>query len=69
MRRGSSGSLVSCRLLSSPSPPPQAELLELDVDKYAARVRVEEGPLKGEVLEGVQYEDVCKVDWEWLEGR
>ncbi len=43
-----------------------AELLELDVDKYAARVRVLEGSLKGEVVKGVAYEDISKADRDFL---
>lgn len=43
-----------------------AEMLELDVDKYAAKVRVLEGVLKGERLQGVAYEDISKADRDFL---
>lgn len=43
-----------------------AELVELDVDNYAASVRVLEGSLKGEKLTGVAYEDIAKADREFL---
>lgn len=43
-----------------------AEMLELDVDNYAARVRVLEGVLKGEKLKGVAYEDISKADRDFL---
>jgi len=44
-----------------------AVLEELDVDNFAAKVRVDEGPLRGQVLNGVQYEDICKVDTDYLD--
>jgi DNA/RNA-binding protein KIN17 len=40
----------------------RAELLEIDVDRFSASVRVLDGPLKGAVLRGVAYEDICKTD-------
>jgi DNA/RNA-binding protein KIN17 len=40
----------------------KARLLDLDVDNYSASVEVEEGNRQGEVLRGVQYEDICKVN-------
>lgn len=43
-----------------------AEMLELDVDNYAAKVRVLEGVLKGEKLKGAAYEDISKVDRDFL---
>jgi DNA/RNA-binding protein KIN17 len=39
----------------------RAELLQLDVDRFCARVRVEEGARKGEVLDGVEYEHMSKL--------
>ncbi|KAM3574770.1 hypothetical protein VYU27_003299 [Nannochloropsis oceanica] len=44
----------------------EGEMVGLDVENYACAVRV-----RGEremVLKGVQYEDVCKVDRDWLRG-
>jgi DNA/RNA-binding protein KIN17 len=43
-----------------------AELLELDVDNYAAKVKVVEGVLKGETLKAVAYEDISKTDRDFL---
>ena len=40
------------------------ELLELDLDKYTAKVKVTSGESKGAVLEAVEYEDICKFDEE-----
>jgi hypothetical protein len=38
-----------------------AKLLELDLDKYTARIKMTTGEGKGTVLEAVEYEDLCKV--------
>lgn len=56
----------SVLILNGPGKGSLAELLELDVDNYAAKVKVEEGSLKGQVLKDVQYEDICKVDLDFL---
>jgi len=49
----------------------EGEMVGLDVEKYACTVRVGGGREGGRevVLKGVQYEDVCKVDGEWLRGE
>ena len=39
----------------------RATLLAIDERKYCVRVRLEEPPFEGQVLDGVEYEDVCKV--------
>ena len=36
-------------------------LLAIDVAKFCARVRVEDGPRRGTELEAVEYEDICKL--------
>ena len=47
-----------------------AELLELDVDKYSAKLKVLQGSSRGSVLSNVQYEDISKVDVDyWQETR
>lgn len=44
----------------------EARLLELDTDNFCAKIKVEEGPRRGEVLTGVQYEDISKADVDFL---
>jgi len=43
-------------------------LMGLDEERYACRVRLREGK-REVVLEGVEYEDVCKFDRDWLLGE
>ena len=38
-----------------------ATMLELDIDHFCATVKLSEGPARGTVLTGVQYEDLCKL--------
>lgn len=38
-----------------------ASLLAINEDKFNCTVRVEQGILAGRDLEGVEYEDVCKL--------
>lgn len=49
-------------VLNGPGKGATARLLELDLDNFAAKIRVAEGPRRGDVLTGVQYEDICKYD-------
>ncbi|CEG42258.1 Protein containing a U1-type Zn-finger and implicated in RNA splicing or processing [Plasmopara halstedii] len=39
-----------------------AKLLEISVDNFCARIRIDSGPHRGEILDGVEYEDICKVN-------
>ena len=39
----------------------RAELTAINVDKFNVSLRVTEGPRRGVVLEGVEYEDVSKL--------
>src|SRR5689334_8320274 len=54
-------------VLNGPGKGMTARLLQLDIDKYAAKITVLEGSRRGDVLEGVPYEDICKVDVDFLE--
>ena len=49
-------------ILNGPGKGQTARLLELDVEKFSARVRLLEGARRGEVLPAVAYEDISKVD-------
>ncbi|GMF66204.1 unnamed protein product [Phytophthora lilii] len=38
-----------------------AKLLDISVDDFCARIRIESGSHKGEVLDRVEYEDICRL--------
>ncbi|GMF61797.1 unnamed protein product [Phytophthora fragariaefolia] len=38
-----------------------AKLLDISVDDYCARIRIDSGSHKGEVLDRVEYEDICRL--------
>ena len=38
-----------------------ATLVAIDEEKFCVSVRIEDGPLAGTLVEGVEYEDVCKL--------
>ena len=38
-----------------------ASLTAINVEKFSVSLRVTEGPRRGVVLDGVEYEDVCKL--------
>ncbi|RLN47408.1 hypothetical protein BBJ28_00004941 [Nothophytophthora sp. Chile5] len=38
-----------------------AKLLEISTEDFCARIRVDSGPRRGETLERVEYEDICKL--------
>jgi DNA/RNA-binding protein KIN17 len=42
------------------------KLLELDLDKYTAKIKITSGEGRGTVLEAVEYEDLCKVRAAWV---
>lgn len=39
-----------------------AVLLELNEAKYSAKLRIESGMLRGREVDGVEYEDICKLN-------
>ncbi|KAG6591051.1 DNA/RNA-binding protein KIN17 [Phytophthora cinnamomi] len=38
-----------------------AKLLDISVDDFCARIRIDSGSFKGEVLDRVEYEDICRL--------
>jgi len=38
-----------------------AKLLSIDVDRFCVSLRIEGGTHGGRVLDGIEYEDVCKL--------
>ncbi|RLN90756.1 hypothetical protein BBJ28_00015146 [Nothophytophthora sp. Chile5] len=38
-----------------------AKLLEISMEDFCARIRIDSGPRRGETLERVEYEDICKL--------
>lgn len=51
-------------LVNGPHVGEEGRLLSIDVDKYTVTLELTTGANKGTVLEGVEYEDVCKIDRE-----
>ena len=39
----------------------EAKLLSINVDGFSVSIRLLTGPHHGRVLEGIEYEDVCKL--------
>ncbi|XP_021894689.1 KIN17-like protein [Carica papaya] len=38
-----------------------AKLLDVDMDRFCAKVQIEKGVYDGRVLKAIEYEDICKV--------
>ena len=51
----------SVRILNGRCRGARAELTSINVEKFNVSVRVTEGPRRGVVLEGVEYEDISKL--------
>lgn len=38
-----------------------AILLELDEKRFCCKLKIDQGLLKGRIIDGVSYEDLCKI--------
>jgi DNA/RNA-binding protein KIN17 len=49
------------KVVNGPYAGSSAELLDVNFDKFCCKIKLESGTARGRVLEGIKYEDICKV--------
>jgi DNA/RNA-binding protein KIN17 len=61
------GKLV--KILNSHLRGSEAEVLSVDIDDYSVTVKVRSGTYSGQTVRGLKYENVCKLDSEYINSR